>query len=336
MNSSVTATQVAPDVAPLVSVIVPCFNEEDVVEAFYRRSAPILAGIDERYEIIFVDDGSRDHTAALVLALNGRDPRVKLIALSRNFGKEIAMTAGLDAASGEAVVVIDADLQDPPELIPQFVHKWREGYDVVYATRMGREGEGWLKRATAAAFYRVIRGLTRVEIPADTGDFRLMSRRALDGLNLLRERHRFMKGLFSWVGFRSTSILYRREPRFAGNTKWNYWRLWNFAIEGITSFSMAPLQLAGYVGFLTASFAFLYALFLIVRTLIYGRDFPGYASIMVTILFFSGVQLVTLGVIGEYIGRMFSEVKRRPLYLVQETVGLRPPARFPGGPLGEG
>jgi glycosyltransferase involved in cell wall biosynthesis len=317
---------VANKPTPLISVVVPCYNEEAMVEAFWRRTAPVLEALDPGYEIVFVNDGSRDRTAARIFALHLSDPRVKLVDLSRNFGKEIAMSAGLDYALGQAVVIMDADLQDPPELIPELVALWRQGFDTVYATRSGREGEGLLKRITAALFYRVIGKLSRTTIPADTGDFRLMSRRVVDAVKQLRERHRFMKGLFSWVGFPSTGITYRREPRFAGKTKWNYWRLWNFAIEGISSFSMVPLQLSGYIGFAASLFAFLYALVITGKVLIYGRDMPGYASIMVAILFFSGLQLIILGVIGEYVGRMFNEVKKRPLYLVQDVVGISDPA----------
>ena len=310
------------EICPFLSVVVPCYNEEDVVDAFYERTAPILAAIDAEFEIIFVNDGSSDRTAGRILALHMRDERVKMIDLSRNFGKEIAMTAGLDFARGNAVVVIDVDLQDPPELIPTMVETWHEGVDMVYATRTIREGEGVVKKATAHLFYRLIGRMTRISIPENTGDFRLMSRRVVDALKTLREQHRFMKGLFSWVGFSQVSIPYRRAPRFAGKTKWNYWRLWNFALEGITSFSLGPLQVATYFGALVACFAFAYAAFLIIRTLMLGIDVPGYASIMVTILFFSGVQLFTIGVIGEYLGRMFNETKNRPLYLVQGVVGV--------------
>ena len=310
------------EICPFLSVVVPCYNEEDVVDAFYERTAPILAAIDAEFEIVFVNDGSSDRTAERVLALHLRDERVKMVDLSRNFGKEIAMTAGLDFARGNAVVVIDVDLQDPPELIPTMVETWHEGVDMVYATRTIREGEGVVKKATAHLFYRLIGRMTRISIPENTGDFRLMSRRVVDALKTLREQHRFMKGLFSWVGFSQVSIPYRRAPRFAGKTKWNYWRLWNFALEGITSFSLGPLQVATYFGALVACFAFAYAAFLIIRTLMLGIDVPGYASIMVTILFFSGVQLFTIGVIGEYLGRMFNETKNRPLYLVQGVVGV--------------
>lgn len=305
-----------------LSLVVPAYNEEEVIDVFYERTVPILSSIDERFEIIFVNDGSCDCTAERIKALHQRDPRIKLIELSRNFGKEIALTAGLDFAQGEVVVVTDADLQDPPELIPKMVEKWREGYDTVYAVRRIRQGETFLKKTTAKTFYRVIKRISRVEIPENAGDFRLMSRRTVNALKLLRERHRFMKGVFSWIGFKQTGIPYNREPRIAGRTKWNYWRLFNFAVDGITSFSYVPLQLSSYLGCFAALFAFFYAGYLVIRTLIWGIDLPGYASIMVAILFFSGVQLIFLGVIGEYLGRMFNETKNRPLYLIQGMVGI--------------
>jgi len=251
-----------------------------------------------------------------------KDPRVAVIDLSRNFGKEIALTAGLDHASGEAVVVIDADLQDPPELIPELVEKWREGYDVVYARRTTRDGESFLKKSTAKLFYRFIQGVSRVQIPEDTGDFRLLSRRAVESLKQLRETHRFMKGLFAWIGYPQIAVNYRRDPRFAGQTKWNYWQLWNFALEGITSFTINPLKIATYLGLITSVGSFTYALFIIYKTFAFGDPVQGYPSLMVVILFLGGVQLMSLGVIGEYLGRMFNETKRRPLYF---TNSFRPP-----------
>lgn len=305
-----------------ISLIVPAYNEEVVLDAFCERTIPILTAIDDRFEIIFVNDGSDDDTSDKIRALNKKDKRIKLIDLSRNFGKEIAMTAGIDFAQGEIVVITDADLQDPPEIIPDMVKKWREGFDTVYATRIVRDGETALKKATAKAFYKVIGKMSRVEIPANTGDFRLINRRTVNALRMLRENHRFMKGLFSWVGFKQTSIHYYREPRYAGKTKWNYWRLWNFAIEGITSFSFAPLQLASYIGIVVSIGSFLYAMLLIVRTMAFGKDVPGYASIMVTILFLGGIQTLFIGIIGEYLGRMFNETKSRPLYLIQDLTGI--------------
>lgn len=310
------------DAPVFLSLVVPAFNEAEMVEIFCERTIPILSAIDERFEVIFVNDGSRDATGERVKTLHRKDPRIKMIELSRNFGKEIAMTAGLDLSSGDVVVVMDADLQDPPELIPEMLTKWREGYDTVYATRTVREGETFAKKSTAALFYRLLRRMTKIDIPANTGDFRLMSRRTVDALKMLREHHRFMKGVFAWVGFKQTQIYYHRQPRAAGATKWNYWKLWNFAIEGITSFTYGPLKISSYLGFIIAFLAFMYALFLIVRTLMFGKDVPGYASIMVVLLFTSGVQLVFLGVLGEYVGRMFDETKRRPLYLVQDLVGV--------------
>jgi polyisoprenyl-phosphate glycosyltransferase len=251
-------------------------------------------------------------------ALRANDPRVSLLKLSRNFGKELALTAGIDATDADAVVVIDADLQDPPELIPRFVQLWREGCDVVYGTRSTRAGETRLKKFTSHAFYRVMNRLSATPLPRDTGDFRLMSRRAVDALKQLRERQRFMKGLFSWVGFRQQPVVYDRDPRFAGHSKFNYWRLWNFALEGITSFSGAPLKIATYLGVLTALLAFLFGVAVLAKALLFGDPVPGYPSLMVVILFLGGVQLMALGLIGEYLGRLYMEVKQRPLYLVDE------------------
>jgi glycosyltransferase involved in cell wall biosynthesis len=248
--------------------------------------------------------------------LRRHDRRVTIVDLSRNYGKEIALTAGLDHAAGDAVIIIDADLQDPPELIPELVRHWQDGYDVVYARRLSRAGETALKKLTAHAFYRIIRRTTRIQIPADTGDFRLLSRRAVDALGSLREHHRFMKGLYGWIGFRQKAVTYARDPRFAGQTKWNYWRLWNFALEGITSFTTAPLRLATYIGLATAASSFTYGGYVVVKTVIFGNPVAGYPSLLTVILLLGGIQLMTLGVIGEYLGRMFDESKQRPLYLV--------------------
>lgn len=302
-----------------LSVVVPAYNEESVLPEFHRR---ISAALDElnadRCEIVYVNDGSCDGTLSCMQRLRDQDPRVSVLDLSRNFGKEIAMTAGLDHARGDAVLVIDADLQDPPELIHEMVKLWREGYDNVYGKRTGREGETILKRITAHAFYRVIQAFSRIQIPEDTGDFRLLSRRAVDSLRLLREQHRFMKGLYAWIGYRSIAVPYRRNARAAGQTKWNYWKLWNFALEGITSFSSVPLRVATYFGLLVAAVAFVFALWVVFKTLAFGEDVQGFPTIMVTILFLGGVQLMAIGVLGEYIGRMFDESKARPLYLVNE------------------
>ncbi|NEQ67995.1 MAG: glycosyltransferase, partial [Symploca sp. SIO2D2] len=232
------------------------------------------------------------------------------------------LTAGIDYAGGAAVIPIDADLQDPPELIEQLVAKWREGYDVVYATRRSRQGESWPKRFTARSFYRTIGWMSPVPIPRDTGDFRLLDRQVVEALKQMPERTRFMKGLFGWAGFKQTSVLFDREPRINGTTTWNYWRLWNFAIDGITSFSFLPLKVWSYIGLVISFLAFLYATFLVIRTLIFGVDLPGYASLMVTVLFLGGIQLITLGIIGEYLGRVYEEVKGRPLYLVRDSYGF--------------
>jgi glycosyltransferase involved in cell wall biosynthesis len=279
----------------------------------------VMQGTGLPYEIVYVNDGSRDTTLSVMQQLRAQDPNVTVIDLSRNFGKEIAMSAGLDQALGDAVVVIDADLQDPPELIPQLVAGWQEGFDVVYARRRARSGETWFKKVTARLFYRVIQSVSRVSIPADTGDFRLLSRRAVDALCRLREQHRFMKGLFAWIGFHQKSVPYHRDPRAAGETKWNYWKLWNFALEGFTSFTIAPLKIATYFGLGVAGFSFIYALFVIYKTLMYGEPVRGYPSLMVVVLFLGGVQLLAIGVLGEYVGRMFNEVKQRPLYLLSSV-----------------
>jgi polyisoprenyl-phosphate glycosyltransferase len=300
----------------LLSVVVPVFNETDVLVEFHRRLSAVLDSAQLPSQIIYINDGSTDLSLHVLRELRSRDGRVAILNLSRNFGKEIAVTAGLDHAEGDAAIVIDADLQDPPEVILCLLAKWHEGYDVVYATRRERLGETWLKRATAKLFYRVMHGIGDVDIPEDTGDFRLLNRRCLDVLASCRERRRFMKGLFAWVGFNQVAVSYDRAPRFAGSTKWNYWRLWNLAIEGITSFTIAPLKAAMYCGLTTAMTAFIYGVFIMTRTLLLGREVPGYASLMTAILFLAGVQLIALGVIGEYVGRIFIEVKGRPLYVL--------------------
>jgi polyisoprenyl-phosphate glycosyltransferase len=305
-----------PGDRPTLSVVVPAYDEEEVLPLFHERLVAVLARLDLDAEIIYVDDGSRDGTARVIEGLRERDARVALVGLSRNFGKEIALSAGLDHARGDAVVVIDADLQDPPEFIPRLLERWGDGYDVVYAKRTARDGETLLKRATSHVFYRVIQRLSQVAIPEDTGDFRVLSRRAVDALRQVREQHRFMKGLFAWIGFPQVAVPYKRDPRLAGRTKWNYWRLWNLALEGITSFTTAPLKLAMYVGLVTALGAFVYGAIIIAKTLLYGNPVPGYPSLMTVILFLGGIQLVSMGVIGEYLARTFDETKGRPLYLV--------------------
>ena len=310
-------------ISPVLSIVVPVFNETDVLREFHDQLSKSLNALNLAAEIIYVNDGSSDDSLRTLLSLRSSDSRVAIVNLSRNFGKEIAVTAGLDHVRGEAAVVIDADLQDPPEVIKDLVIKWREGYDVVYARRRERKGDTWLKRNTAAMFYRTIRRLGEVTIPEDTGDFRLLNRRCLDALATCRERRRFMKGLFAWIGFNQTAILYDRAPRFAGKTKWNYWRLWNLAIEGITSFTIAPLKLATYAGSIAAVGAFLYGTFIVARTMILGREVPGYASLMTVILFSTGLQLVATGIIGEYVGRIYVETKGRPLYLLDNYAAPR-------------
>jgi glycosyltransferase involved in cell wall biosynthesis len=302
----------------LLTIVVAAFNEAEALPSLHPRIAAVLDGLRDEVNgrVLYVDDGSRDGTWDVLRGIANGDARVSLLRLSRNFGKEAALTAGLDRVGQGAAVILDADGQDPPELIPRFVAKWREGYDDVHGTRTGREGETWLKRATAHAFYRVMQRLSKTPIPTDTGDFRLLSPRALAALQQLRERHRFMKGLFGWVGFEQVSIAYQREPRLAGNSKFSFWRLWNFALEGITSFSTAPLRLATYLGVLTALLAFLYALWIVAKALLWGDQVAGYPSMMAVILFLGGVQLVALGTIGEYLGRLYEESKQRPLYLV--------------------
>jgi len=298
------------------------YNEEDNIGEFYSQTKSVLDQLGEPWEIVCVNDGSRDDTLIKLSELHLADPRVKVINFSRNFGKEIALTAGIDHACGQAVIPIDADLQDPPELIVELVAKWREGFDVVNATRRSRQGENILKRMTAGAFYRVLENMADIYIPRNTGDFRLLGRPAVDALKRMPERTRFMKGLFAWVGFRQATVLYDRHRRHAGQTKWNYWRLWNFAIDGIVSFSTIPLKVWSYFGLGVAGMAFLYAIFLTVRTMWYGIDLPGYASLMVVVLFLGGIQLITLGVLGEYLGRIYDETKRRPLYIVRDYLGI--------------
>ena len=306
-----------------LSVVAPVYNESSTLTAFHQRLTTILDELPLDYEILYVNDGSTDGSRAMIDDYRRASERVAVIDLSRNFGKEIAITAGLDHARGDAVIVIDSDLQDPPELIPAFIDEWRRGIDVVYAKRNQRANESWLKRATAGAFYRLMQHVGPVAIPRDTGDYRLLSRRALDAVRQLREQHRFMKGLFTLIGYPQSAVAYDREGRFAGETKWNYWKLWNFAIEGITSFTLAPLKIATYAGFITAVGAFIYGLVIIFKTLAFGEEVQGYPSLMVVILFLGGTQLMALGIIGEYLGRTFNEVKQRPLYFVQDYLPAR-------------
>ncbi|MDB5940187.1 MAG: glycosyl transferase family 2 [Polaromonas sp.] len=301
----------------LISIVVPAFNEEDVLELFHQRMSDVFDRIPNYHcEMIFVNDGSTDRTRQVIEKLCLMDERICSIELSRNFGKEAAMTAGLDMAQGDAVAIFDVDLQDPPELLIQFVEKWECGFDVVYAKRTHRDGESYIKRTTAAVFYQLMKKISKVSIPADTGDCRLMSRRVVLSLGNLREHHRFMKGLFAWVGYPAVAVDYRRDPRAAGTTKFNYWKLWNFALEGVTSFTIAPLKFATYIGTLIAAISFSMGTWIILRTLIWGDVVRGYPTLIVTVLFLGGVQLFFIGIIGEYLGRIFGETKNRPLYLV--------------------
>jgi len=314
---------------PRLTIIVPAYNEAAVLETFHIRLNRVLDELPMDCSVLYVDDGSSDDTWSLIEGLTARDARTGAIKLSRNFGKEAALTAGLDHVDADAAVVIDADLQDPPELIPSLVERWREGYDVVYATRTAREGETAFKRLTASLFYRSMERLSDTSVPRDTGDFRLLSRRALEALRQLRERQRFMKGLFTWIGYRQTAVYYLREPRQAGRTKWNYWRLMQLAIEGITSFSTAPLRLATWIGLLSSVLAFLYGLWVFGKAALHGDPVKGYPSLMVAILFLGGVQLLALGVIGEYLGRNYAEAKQRPLYFIEERRRPRAEIRSP-------
>lgn len=274
------------------------------------------------YEIVFVDDSSSDDTVARLVALRADNAAVKIVRLSRNFGKDTALSAGLEHSSGAAVVPLDVDLRDPPEAIPELYAKWLEGNDIVYATRVDRNSDSAAKRVTAGLFYRIYNKIADTKIPDNAGDFRLLDRKVGNALCQLPERNRFMKGLYAWVGFRQASIEIVRAPRVAGTSKWRYWRLWNFALDGITAFSTMPLRVWSYAGALIAGAAFAYALFLIVRTMLLGADVPGYASLMVAVLFMGGVNLMSLGILGEYLGRAYTEVKRRPLYLVLDRIGF--------------
>ena len=318
-----------------LSVVVPVFDEQEVLLAFHQRLQATLDGADLAWEVVYVDDGSRDASWAVIEQLHERDPRVSAVALSRNFGHQIAITAGVDHAEGDAVVVIDADLQDPPELIPRMIAKWREGYDVVYAVRNERASESAFKRGTAAAFYRLMRRLTAVDVPVDAGDFRLMSRRVVEALKRLPERNRYVRGLVAWLGFEQAAIPYDRQARHAGTTKYPLRRMLRLAGDGIVSFSTVPLQLAIALGFALSLACFAYAGWAAWGRLVNDTPVRGWTSLMVAVLLVGGVQLVCLGIIGEYIGRIYDEVKQRPLYVVGEirrarsarTLGVAPSVR---------
>ena len=309
---------------PLLSVVVPVKDEQDSIVEFVRRVSAVLDDVagGEGWEILFVDDGSSDSTLAAIAAANARDPRVRAISLSRNFGKEAALSAGLDHAAGQAVVPIDVDLQDPPEVIGAMVDKWRAGSDVVYGVRRNRASDALPKRLTADLYYRTHNWLSADKIPEHAGDFRLLDRKVVDVIRKLPERNRFMKGLFAWGGFSQAAVEYDRTERSAGRSKFGYWKLWTLAIDGITSASTVPLRVWSYLGAAVALAAMGYAGFVAARTLIFGSDVPGYASIMVSVLFLGGIQLISLGVLGEYVGRILIETKQRPLYVVRDRIGL--------------
>lgn len=304
----------------LISLVVPMYNEERVIDVFFREVAAVLDRIPAiRYEIVCVNDGSADGTLGRLLTVCRQDPRVRVVDLSRNFGKEAALTAGIDAARGDAVIPFDADLQDPPDVIPLLVQRWREGFDVVLARRAQRQTDTWTKRGTAALFYRVHNAIADLPIPDNVGDFRLISRQVVDALRQLPENRRFMKGLFAWVGFRTTQVEYVRHARVAGKSTFSGWKLWNLALEGLTSFSTLPLRIWTYIGSMTACLSLLYGTYLILRTLFWGVDVVGYASIITAVLFLGGIQLVGIGVIGEYVGRIYMESKHRPVYIVRKV-----------------
>ena len=300
---------------PVLSVVVPIYNEAPNIDLMHARLVEALEPTGETFELVLVDDGSRDESWEKMAAVAKRDPRVVLVRLSRNFGHQIAVTAGVDATRGEAVVLIDADLQDPPEVIPQMMAAWREGYDVVYGQRAVRHGETWFKRTTAAMFYRLIRRLTNIDIPVDTGDFRLMSRRVVEVLKQLEERNRFIRGMVAWIGYKQTAVKYERAERHAGETKYPLRKMLRFASDGIVSFSFAPLRFATGLGLVVSSLSFGYAVYAVLARIFDWNVVQGWASLIVAILFLGGVQLVSLGIIGEYVGRVYDEVKRRPLYV---------------------
>ncbi len=306
---------------PTISVVAPVYNEEGLLHEFYRRAIAAMEGTGETFELVLVNDGCVDRSPEIMRDLSAADGRVKVINFSRNFGHQPAITAGTDYARGQAVVVIDSDLQDPPEVIPEMIAKWREGYQVVYAVRSEREGETWFKKITASLFYRVITSITSVDIPVDTGDFRLMDRQVVDALKGMREYNRFMRGLSVWVGFKQTGVEYKRAARTQGETKYPLRKMLRFAFDGIASFSYLPLQLATYLGFFIAGVSIVGIIVTIVLRLSGSEAFLGQASTLVSVLFLGGVQLIFLGIIGEYLGRIYDEVKRRPIYIVAETLG---------------
>jgi glycosyltransferase involved in cell wall biosynthesis len=309
---------------PVLSVVIPVYNEESVLHILHDRLQTVLSQLHVSYEIVFIDDGSQDQTVQLIKALRSTHPEIGLVKLSRNFGKEVALSAGLHASRGEAVIVLDADLQDPPELIPDMLKAWKAGVDIVIMKRRSRLGEHWFKRWSAHVFYRLLNKMSDVPIPEDVGDFRLMSRRATDALNSITESNRYMKGLFAWIGFEQTIMLYDRAPRAAGVAKQNYTKLFGLAFQAMTSFSVKPLRIASLLGVLCALFAFLLMLFYLVKTFFYGESVRGFPTLIVALFLLGGLQLLGIGILGEYLGKMFIETKRRPLYLVDEQLRSHP------------
>lgn len=306
------------------SVIVPVFNEEEVVRETYTRLKKVMDTLMEGYEIIFVNDGSQDKTAVIINEICEQDINIKFIDFSRNFGHQTAITAGMDYSEGDAIVVIDADLQDPPEIIPLMIEKWKEGFDVVYGKRFERKGDSFFKKATAKVFYRFMRNMTDVDIPLDTGDFRLIDRKLCDALKTVNERNRYVRGIISWLGFRQTGVEFSRDKRFAGETKYPLKKMLKFAFDAIASFSYKPLKLASYMGILLSFFSFIYMLVILYQRLfIKGSTVPGWASILAVNLFFNGIVLIILGIIGEYIGRIYDEAKGRPLYVVRQVKNIK-------------
>ena len=327
-NATVASRQSVGDAlnvdVPMLSIVVPVKNEERGVAPFIDRVGPILEKVanGEGWEILFIDDGSSDATLPAIVAAHSRDSRIRAISLSRNFGKEAALSAGLDFARGRAIVPMDVDMQDPPEVLPELVSKWREGYEMVFGVRRCRDTDSFAKRMTAGLYYRAHNWVSQEKIPANAGDFRLMDRSVVEVIRRLPERNRFMKGLFAWAGFRQAAVEYDRAEREHGASKFGYWKLWTLALDRITSASTVPLRIWSYIGALVALFAIAYAIFLVVDTIMFGNPVPGYASMMVSVLFLGGIQLISLGVLGEYVGRILTETKQRPLYVIRDTVGI--------------
>lgn len=305
----------------LITILIPVYNEEESLNFLYERLINILKTINYNYEILFINDGSNDNSLEIMRELREKDKNVEYLNLARNYGKETAMAAGFDYSKGDATIIMDADLQDPPELIPEMIKFWEEGYDDVYAKRKSRQGETFLKKKTSEWFYKILKSMSKVPIQENTGDFRLLSRRAVVALREYKEQHRYTKGYFSLIGFNKKEILFDRDSRVAGKTKWNYFKLIELAIEGVTSFTSFPLRISTYVGSITALFSLIYMVIIIAKKLLFGNDVEGYPSLMTAILFFSSIQLLTIGIIGEYLGRIFNETKRRPLYFIDEYSG---------------